>query len=375
MRGRKNPQGGLFYVVDVERLVPESHPLRGIKERADAELARLRPHFEAAYAKTGRPSVPPEQLIKATLLQAFYTIRSERRLCEEIGYNMLYRWFLDLSLDAPVWDHSTFSANRERFARHGLMRRFFEGSVARAIQEEAASVDHFSVDGTLIASWASMKSLKRKDADDREEPPRGSGSNRWADWRGEKRSNRTHRSATDPEARLMRKGPGREAVLAHSMHALMENRNGLVMGIGIDEANGTVERQSAEGHLKGVRGRHWVRPKTVGADKAFDDGAFLLRMERAGVVPHVAVREGKIVALDEAGLARRRARRRQRSRGYRLSQRARRRIEEVFAWLKEVGGMRRARFVGRWKIQLYAYAAAASYNLLRMTRIAAAQSA
>lgn len=375
MRGRKNPQGGLFYVVDVEALVPGNHPLRGIKERADEELARLRPHFEAAYAKMGRPSVPPEHLIKATLLQALYTIRSERRLCEEIGYNMLYRWFLDLSLDSPVWDHSTFSANRERFAQHGLMRRFFEGSVARAIQEEAASMDHFSVDGTLIASWASMKSLKRKDADDREEPPAGGGSNRWVDWRGEKRSNRTHRSATDPEARLMRKGRGREAMLAHSMHALMENRNGLVMGIGIDEANGTAERSGAEGHLKCMRRRHWVRPKTVGADKAFDDGAFLLRMEDAGIVPHVAVREGKIASQDPEGLARRRARRRQRSRGYRISQRARRRIEEVFAWLKEVGGMRRARFVGRWKIQLYAYAAAASYNLLRMTRMAAAQSA
>lgn len=388
MRGRKDPQGGLFYVVDVERLVPENHPLRGIKERADEELSRLRPHFQAAYAKTGRPSVPPEQLIKATLLQALYTIRSERRLCEEIGYNMLYRWFLDLSLDAPVWDHSTFSANRERFARHGLMRRFFEGSVARAIQEEAASVDHFSVDGALIASWASMKSLRRKgtpsgwplgeprkDADDREEPPRGSGSNRWVDWRGEKRSNQTHASKTDPEARLMRKGRGREAMLAHSMHALMENRNGLVMGIGIDEANGTAERENAEGNLKGARRRHWVRPKTVGADKAFDDGGFLLRLEDAGIVPHVAVREGKIASLDEEGLARRRARRRQRTKGYQISQRARRRIEEVFAWLKEIGGMRRARFVGRWKIQLYAYAAAASYNLLRLTRIAAAQSA
>ncbi len=368
MRGRASTQGGLCYVVNVEDLVPLGHPLREIKERADAELRRLRSHFEAAYAKRGRPSIPPEQLIKASLLQALYSIRSERRLCEEIGYNILYRWFLDLPLDAPVWDHSTFSANRERFAEHGLLQRFFEGSVAQAIEEEAASIEHFSVDGTLIQSWASMKSVRAKD----EEPPQGGGSNGWVDWRGERRSNATHRSTTDPEARLMRKGRGQEAILAHSMHALMENRNGLVMGIGVEEANGWAERAGAEGHLKRVRRRHWVRPKTVGADKTFDDGAFLLRLERAGVVPHVAIREGPIRAPGPEGWARRLARRRQRTRGYQLSQRARRRIEEVFAWLKEVAGMRRARFVGRWKIQLQAYAAAASYNLLRLTRLATA---
>jgi len=368
MRGRASAQGGLCYVVNVEGLVPPGHPLRGIKERADAELRRLRPRFEAAYAGTGRPSIPPEQLIKASLLQALYSIRSERRLCEEIGYNLLYRWFLDLPLDEPVWDHSTFSANRERMASHGLMRSFFEGSVAQAIEEEAASTEHFSVDGTLIESWASMKSVRPKD----EDPPSSGGSNRWVDFRGERRSNATHASATDPEARLMRKGRGQGAILAHSMHALMENRNGLVMGIALEEANGRAERECAEAHLRRMRRRHWVRPRTLAADKAYDDGAFLLRMERAGVVPHVAVREGKISAQDAEGLARWLARRRQRTRGYRLSQRARRRIEEVFAWLKEVAGMRRARFVGRWKIQLSAYAAAATYNLLRLTRLSAA---
>ena len=368
MRGRSSAQGGLCYVVNVEGLVPPGHPLRGIKERADAELRRLRPHFEAAYARGGRPSIPPEHLIKASLLQALYSIRSERRLCEEIGYNLLYRWFLDLPLDEPVWDHSTFSANRERMASHGLMRSFFEGSVAQAIEEEAASTGHFSVDGTLIESWASMKSVRPKD----EEPPSSGDSNRWVDFRGERRSNATHQSATGPEARLMRKGRGQEAILAHSMHALMENRNGLVMGIGVEEANGTAERAGAEGHLKRVRRRHRVRPRTVGAGKAFDDGAFLLRLEHLGVVPHVAVREGPIRAPGPEGWARRLARRRRRTRGYQLSQRVRRRIEEVFAWLKEVAGMRRARFVGRWKIQLSAYAAAATYNLLRLTRLAAA---
>lgn len=369
MRGRASAQGGLCYVVNVEDLIPRDHPLRRVKERADEELLRLRPHFEAAYSRTGRPSVPPEQLIKASLLQALYSIRSERRLCEEVGYSLLYRWFLDLPLDAPVWDHSTFSANRERFAAHGLMRRFFEGSVARAIEEEAASDEHFSVDGSLLESWASMKSFRPKEE---EGPPPGGGSNRWADWRGERRSNATHASTTDPEARLARKGPGREAVLAHSMHLLMENRNGLVVDIEVDGAEGRAERACAERLLGRVRRRHWLRPKTLGADKAYDEGAFLLRLEREGVVPHVAVREGEVRAQDPAALARLRARRRQKTKGYQLSQRLRRRVEEAFAWLKGVGGLRRARFVGRWKIQLYAYAAAATYNLLRLARLAAA---
>lgn len=369
MRGWASTQGGLCYVVNVEGLVPLDHPLRGIKERAEAELLRLRPHFEAAYSHTGRPSIPPEQLVKASLLQALYSIRSERRLCEEIGYSLLYRWFLDLPLDEPVWDHSTFSANRERFAEHGLMRRFFEGSVAQAIEEEAASAEHFSVDGSLMRSWASMKSVRRKE----EEPPQGGGSNRWADFRGERRSNRTHASTTDPEARLMRKGAGHEAMLAHSMHLLMENRNGLVMDVEMAEANGRAERECAERLLRRVRRRHWLRPKTLAADKAYDEGGFLLRLERElGVVPHVAVRGSPIRAQGPEGWARRRARRRQRTRSYQLSQRVRRRIEEVFAWLKGVGGLRRAPFVGRWKIQLHAYAAAATYNLLRLTRLAAA---
>jgi transposase len=358
----------MFYVMDLESLVPRDHPLRAIKPKVDRELARLRPHFNAAYAKGGRPSIPPEQLIKATLLQALYTIRSERRLTQEIRYNFLYRWFLDLKPDASVWDHSTFTKNRARFAEHGLMRRFFEGSVAAAIQAEATSDDHFSVDGTLIESWASMKSFRPKDEDDDDE----GGSNRWVNFQGKKRGNQSHESKTDPEARLARKGPGQGAKLCHSMHALMENRHGLVMDIEVAEANGWAEREAAEVMLARVRRRHWKRPKTLGADKGYDDGAFLTRLERKhDVRPHVATRTGEIKTRDEAARARRRARGREASEGYRASQRSRRRVEEIFGWLKTIGGMRKARWVGRWKIQDYAYVAAATFNMIRMAKIEA----
>ena len=374
MRGEVDRQREMFYLLDLEALVPQTHPLRAIKKRVDAELRRLRPHFDRAYAPCGRPSIPPEQLIKATLLQALYTVRSERRLCEQIQCNLLYKWFLDLKPAAAAWDHSTFTKNRERFAEHGLMRRFFEGSVAVAIETETAGDDHFSVDGTLIEAWGSMKSFRPKDENDDDGEPGGrSDSNRWVDWKGEKRSNRTHASKTDPAARLARKGPGREAILAHSMHALMENRNGLIMEIEIDEANGTAERACAERMLQRLRTRHWIRPKTLGMDKGYDDGDFMDRLEkRHKIKPHAAVREGAIADMGPAGEARRRARRRQKTKGYQMSQRVRKRIEEIFGWLKEIGGMRKARFVGRWKIQLYGYAAAASCNFLRLEKLSAA---
>lgn len=367
MRGRVDGQGEMFYVMDLESLVPAEHPLRAIKPRVDGELKRLRPHFTKAYAQGGRPSIPPEQLIKATLLQALYTIRSERRLVEEIRYNLLYRWFLDIKPDASVWDHSTFTKNRARFAEHGLMRRFFEGSVASAIKAEATSDDHFSVDGTLIESWASMKSFRPKDEDDDD-----GDANSWAGWKGGKRSNATHESKTDPEARLMRKGLGREAKLSHSMHALMENRHGLVMDIEVDEANGRAEREATETMLARVRRRHRKRPKTLGADKGYEDGAFLIRLERKhDVVPHVATRKGEIKGRDEGARARRRAKRRASDEGYQASQKSRRRVEEIFGWLKTIGGMRKLRVVGRWKIQEYAYAAAATFNFIRLAKIEA----
>lgn len=371
MRGRVDAEGLMFVVVNIEELIPAEHPLRAIKTRVDAELRRLRPAFRKAYATTGRPSIPPEQLIKATLLQALYTIRSERQLCEQIGYNILYRWFLGLTLDAAVWNHSTFSKNRERFAAHGLMRRFFEGSAAQAIAEQAASQDHFSVDGTLIEAWASMKSVRPKD--DPDDPPSGGGSNRWTDWRGETRSNKTHQSRTDSEARLARKGLGKPAVLGHSMHVLMENRHGLVMDIELDEANGTAEPRCAQRMLKRVRKRHWLRAKTLGADKGYDRGPFLLALEEDHkVIPHVATRNDAIRSYTAEAMARRKARWRQAAPSYQASQRIRKRTEEIFGWMKTVGGLRKTRFIGRWKTQIYAYAAAAAYNFMRMPKLTGA---
>lgn len=370
MRGRNDRQVEMFFTMDVEELVPADHPLRAIKPRVDAELRRLQGHFNKAYARGGRPGIPPEQLIKATMLQALYSIRSERRLVEEIHYNLLYRWFLDMKPDAAVWNHSTFTKNRARFAEQGLMRRFFEGSVARAIEAEATSDDHFSVDGTLIESWASMKSFRPKEGDDEDD---GAGdANRWPDWHGEKRTNKTHESKVDPEARLARKGPGREAKLCHSMHALMENRHGLVMEIDVDEAHGRAEREATMRMLDRLKRRHWKRPETLGADKGYDDGTFLDRLEsKYNICPHVATRRGKIKSGSAAADARRKARSRASGEGYRASQRCRRKIEEIFGWLKTIGGMRKARFVGRWKIQEYAYAAAATFNFIRLAKIEA----
>jgi transposase len=370
MRGRVNAQGAMFYAIDLEALVPLDHPLRAIRKRADAELIRLRPGFNAAYSAMGRPSVPPEQLIKACLLQALYSIRSHRALCEQISYNLLFRWFLGMTPEDAPWDHSTFTKNQERFAEHGLMEKFFSGTVARAIAQEYASSEHLSVDGTLIQAWGSMKSFRPRD----EEPPQDgpADSNRWVNWHGEKRSNATHESKTDPEARLSRKSDGQGSILAHSLHALMENRSGLLLEMEVEEANGRAEREAARVMLARLRKRHALHPKTLGADKGYDDGAFLRALEKQAIVPHVAVREQTLLAQDESGQARRRMRRRQRNVGYKISQKARRKIEEIFGWLKSIAGLRKARFAGRWKIKLYALAAGAAYNLLRLARLEAA---
>lgn len=369
MRGRRDPQNLIFVAADLDSLVPEDHPLRRIKPRVDAELARLAPLFNRAYAEGGRPSIPPERLIKATLLQALFSVRSERQICEQISYNLLYRWFLDMRLDEPVWNHSTFSKNRERMAEHGLMQRFFEGTVASAIEAEATSDDHFSVDGSLIEAWASMKSFRSRDEDDNDRPE--GGRNSWKDFKGEKRSNSTHESKTDPEARLARKSDGQSSILAHSLHVLMENRNGLIMEVRVAQADGHAEREQAEEMIRAVSRRHWVRPKTLGADKGYWDGEFLDRLENElKVIPHVAVPDTPIKATDAGGQARRKAKARQRNVGYRISQIVRRRIEPALGWLKQIGGLAKTRFVGRWKTQLYALAAGAAYNCVRLAKIA-----
>jgi len=365
MRGRVDRQQAMWFTIQPEDFVPADHPLRAIKKLVDAELVRLEPVFAKGYAGTGRRSVPPERLIKASLLQALYSIRSERQLCEQIHYNMLFRWFLDMKPDDVVFAPTTFTKNRDRFAEHGFMAKFFEGTVAQAIAEGAASEDHFSVDGTLIQSWASLKSFRPKDEDDDDRD-----SNGWADFKGRKRSNETHESKTDPEARLHRKGSGQEAKLSHSLHALVENRNGLVLAIEVEEASGTAERRAARAMLTRVREKLGLRPKTLAADKGYDDGQFLHDVEfEHGAKPHVPTRDGPIKDKSHRGDARRRARRRKRSLGYQLSEKKRRLVEQPFGWLKGVAGLRRTRFVERWKTRLCAEVSAAAFNLLRLAKL------
>lgn len=374
MRGRAADGSDLFHTFHLEDLVPQAHPLRPIKQRADAILRGMSRRFNEAYGKTGRPSVPPERLIKAMLLQALYSIRSDRQLCEQIQYNMLFRWFLDMTPSEPVWTPEAFSMNRERFDVFELPRLFFDRVVHDAILEGLISGEHFSADGSLIQSWASQKSLRpigskdRKVSDSSDDDDPG---NPTVNFHGQRRSNATHRSVVDPEARLARKGAGKPAVLAHSSHVLMENRHGLCVDIRIDAADGRAERRNALKMIRHARRRHRLSVRTLGADAGYDDGHFLSALETSGVTPHVSIRRGPIAAADAAGEARRRGRSRMRSAAYAISQRIRKRAEEVFGWCKTIGGLTRSRVVGRWKIQMQSEITGAAYNLLRMSKLLA----
>ena len=373
MRGRSHAQSDVFHTFHLEELVPADHPLRAVKARADKVLGSMSARFNRAYAAGGRRSIPPERLIKALLLQALYSIRSEIQLCEQISYNMLYRWFLDMTPSEDVWTPEVFSMNRLRFDEHGLVRDFFDRVVREAMLEDLVSEDHFSVDGTLIQSFASMKSLRPMESDDRKVSDGSDDDdpgNPTVNFRGRKRSNKTHRSIVDPEARLMRKGDGKPALLCHSGHVLMENRNGLCLDITVDQADGTAERIQSAAMLDRVHRRHGLWPRTLGADAGYRDGKYLDALEQFGIVPHVPVGDGPIVGNGAGARARRRAQRRRRTVGYALSQRIRKRVEEIIGWCKTVGGLARSRFVGRWKLKQQSEITAAAYNLLRMARLA-----
>jgi transposase len=375
MRGRVDAQGVMFHAFHIEDFVPANHPLRSIKARADRILKAMSPDFNRAYTKHGAPSIPPERLIKALLLRALYSIRSETQLVEQIRYNFLFRWFLDLQPTDGVWVQETFTMNRRRFEEHGLVRKFFDRVVADAILEGLVSEDHFSVDGTLIESYASIKSLRPIDQQDQrvsdgsdDDDP----GNPTVNFRGEKRSNKTHRSVTDGEARLARKGKGQPAKLSHGGHVLMENRNGLCMDIAVDDPNSKYERLQAAIMLERTYKRHRLWPKTLGADGNYKEGAFLAALEGDGITPHVPLPNGPIRGEGPASTARRRAKRRMTTKGYAISQRIRKRAEEVIGWCKTVGGLARAWFIGRWKLRQQSEATAAAYNLLRMARLAPA---
>jgi len=375
MRGKPDYQSQIYYPIDIEAWIAPDHPLRGVKRRADAVLGGMRKDFDRAYAKLGRPSIPPEMLLKALLLQALYSIRSERQLVDQIQMNLLYKWFIDLSLDAAAWNATTFTKNRERFEKHGLLRKFFDQVVSQAYVEEWASNDHFTVDGTLIESYASMKSVKAKDRSEEsvsEGSDDGDPGNPTVNFRGEQRRNDTHQSVVDPEARLYRKSYGVGAKLCHGAHVLMENRNGLVVDVSLSEANTRSERTEALRMVRRSRRRHGLRMRTLAADKGYAAGAFLHELEeKEGVVPLVAMPNVPIKAKDAEGDARRRARRRQKTKRYAVAQRIRKRVEEINGWTKAVGGLRRSRHVGRWKIYQVALVVHAAYNLLRMGRLEA----
>ena len=356
MRGQIEPQSTLFSYVSAEERIPAEHPLRSIKAHADEILRAMNARFEAMYEDGGRPSIPPERLLKATLLIALHSIRSDRLFCEMLGYNILYRWFLDMDLEEAAFDHSTFSKNRARLIEHEIAKGFFAGVIARARDAHLLSDEHFTVDGTLIEAWASFKSLKRKDGT----PPRsGDDGTGMVDFRGEKRTNASHQSSTDPEAKLMRKGNGQPAKLSFGAQALMENRHGLLIDLRIS-ASTTSEAAAAEPMLDRRRQAR-QRMRTLGADKGYHSKGFVRLLLRRAIKPHIARIDGR----NTPGLDGRTTR----HAGYGTSQRKRKRIEEIFGWMKSVGGLRRTRFVGIAKTQLAAYLVGAAYNLLRLARL------
>jgi transposase len=380
MRGDAERQLPLFHVFEVEDRIRSDHPLRDIKRRTDRILATLHAKFEAAYSTTGRPSVPPERLLKALLLMALYSVRSERQLCEQIDVNLLYRWFLDMQPSEDAFDATTFTKNRQRLEEHGLTKAFFDAVVAEALTKGLCS-EHFSVDGTLIESLASAKSFQPKETAD-EEPRDANGfkpSNPNIDFHGQKRTNETHASRTDPEAKLYRKGPGKEAKLSHLGHVLAENRHGLIVTIAATEASGTAERAATQDMLDDLKATHGRTPATLGGDKGYDDGEFFQALEGRRIEPHIPLVKDPVdpkTVTDRKRLpgirARRRMKRRMRTTAYQLSQRCRKKVEECFGWLKSVAGLDRCRTVGRWKLQQLLELGAAAFNLVRMRRLAPA---
>lgn len=387
MRGRPQHQPNIFVRINLEELVPADHPLRAIKRMADEALASMSRTFTAAYApaeRGGRPSIPPERLLKALVLMSLYTVRSERALCERISFDMLFRWFLDMTPDEPCFDHSVFSVNRERLERLDVTKKFSDRIVMMAFDAGLISQDHFSIGGSLLQSHASLKSLKQIErlkaaAENRrdEDSTGGDGDggkvgNPWVDFRGETRSNATHRSLTDPEARLYTKTTG-VAYLQHSGHVLMENRHGIGVDIRVGKADGHAERRCALKMLDRVKRKFKIEPLTLGADKGYDSEDFLLALEERNIEPHIACKSKKEIDPEGDGSwARWFNQQGGGEEAFKISQRKRKLNEEVFGSLKQFGGLRRARVVGRWKIQQLADIALSALNLIRISRLLAA---
>ena len=359
MRGTDDKQASMFSVVSPERRIPADHPLRRIKAMADEVLSGLSKTFDAMYSSVGRPSIPPERLLKSQILMALYTVRSDRQFCEQLDYNLLFRWFLDMNADEPTFDASSFSRNRDRLLDHDVAAKFFAAVVDQARAAHLMSHDHFTVDGTLIEAMASLKSFRRKDDKPEDRDPPDDPGNPTVNFHGEKRSNDTHQSTTDPEAKLARK-KGKESKMSYSAHALMENRNGLIVDFRVEDANGYAERRTAIAMLKDNVVK--TRRTTVGGDAGFDTADFVRDCRESNVTPHIAqTRDTRRRSAVDA--------RTTRHAGYLVSQRKRKLVEEIFGWMKTFGGFRRSRFIGRRRTQLAGTIVAATYNLLRICRL------
>ena len=359
MGGRHDPQVTMLAFIDLETRVPPDHPLRIIKKLADQALKALSPDLERMYATVGRPSIPPERLVKSSLLIALYSVRSERAFCEQLDYNLLFRWFLGMNPVEPSFDPTTFTKNRERLLQHRVGQTLFDEVVLEADRQGLLSDEHFTVDGTLIEAAASLKSFKPKEGDSPKTTDLDPG-NPSVDFHGERRSNATHQSTTDPEARLLRKGKGKEAKLVFMAHALMENRNGMLVDFQTTQATGTAERDTVPVLVDQAKKRGF-HPKTMGGDKGYDTGGCVADLRRRGVTPHVAQNtKGRSSTID--GRTTRHA-------GYAISQRIRKRVEEIFGWMKTVGGFRRTRYRGLDRTGLAGYLVATAYNLVRMVKL------
>jgi len=356
MRGQDHQQSNMFSYLSPEHRVRKDHPLRAIRAMADRALANLSERFDAMYATTGRPSIPPEKLLRAQLIQMLYSVRSERLLMEEIDYSLLYRWFVGMNLDEPVWDVTVFTKNRDRLLDGDVAREFLSEVVKQAQEQNLTSDEHFTVDGTLVEAWASLKSFQHKDQ--QKQPPDDPG-NPTVDFHGETRSNQTHESTTDPDALLARKGSGKEAKLSYNANLLVENRNGLIVNTEVFQANGTAERDAALVMLEQIPGENRL---TVGADKGYDTKDFVAECRNLKVTPHVAqnVKRNGGSAVDG---------RTTRHTAYAISQRKRKRIEESFGWLKTIALMRKVRHRGIHKVGWIFTFAAAAYNLVRMRNL------
>jgi transposase len=354
MRGADDRSDFLFSYVSPEHRVPADHPLRPIRTMTDGALGRLSDRFETMYSEMGRPSIPPEQLLRALLLQHLYSIRSERLLIEQLDYNLLFRWFVGLGMDEPIWDHSTFSKNRDRLLAGDVATAFFEAVLAEARRHRLLSDEHFTVDGTLLEAWASYKSFRPKGGDNR--PPDDPG-NPTVNFRGERRKNDTHQSTTDPDARLYKKGVGRPAQLAYLGHVLMENRSGLVVDTRVTPADGYGERDAA---LVMIADRPGGRV-TLGGDKGYDSAGFVAALRRMEVTPHIAQNTTNRRSAIDA--------RTTRHSGYAVSQRTRKRVEEAFGWMKTVGLVRKLRHRGGPTVDWIFRFTAAAYNLIRIRNL------